>query len=1114
MSIKQNCGKLLKLALMTVAAMVFSVGAMWAQNSKVSGKVTDKSGEPLAGVYVLVQGTRTGTSTDANGAYTLNAPSKGTLVFTYMGFNTATVAVNGRSSVNVVMEESATTLNDVVVVGFGTQKKVNLTGAVSSVDVGKTFNSKPITDVSKGLQGTVPGLTITFATNDLGATPSIKVRGTGSINGNNKPLVLLDGVEIPDLSFVNPDNIKSISVLKDAASASIYGTRAAFGVVLITSKDGSNMTDKVQITYSNNLSWNQPIALPKYCTSKKDVIAQLNHGIIAQKNVDGSDIEGFGMYYKDLIEPISEWFDKYKSQVNGEVWKYGRDYSYQGGTFYSYRVSDPNKETLKKFSFQQNHNLTITGSTGKTNYNIAYSYSKQDGQLKKASKQYVQRNNVNISTNTQLYKWLNVGTKLMYTEKMQKYPHGYASSDGAMRLLAYDMRFPTWFPYGISDGAMDDSGNYLNAKTASGEGLYFRQGNGFVAYEPTCTTTDEYLTIGANLKANLYKGLTLTAEYTRGKYNYEDRDIAYPCYIANWWNSYAPKAAYTTSDYLDNTWVKTSSNTFNAYLDYLYNLFEDHHFALKVGMNTEDYKYNSNYLYSQGIQNINIPTLNLTRDHNGKATVDEALRARSSAGFFARINYDYQGKYLLELNGRYDGSSLFKKGDKWAFFPSMSVGYRISEEKFWAPIKKYVSNLKLRASYGSIGNQNIASSTNFYPFMSLIDTYTNSNWVLTDGNFPTASTMPTIIGKSMTWEKIRTLDIGFDAGFLNNELTLAFDWYQRKNIGMLVDRNAVVDYGGFPNLPQENSGDLKTTGWEMQIDYNHAFNNNFSVYATFTLADATSKISKWNTSVGRLTDYYEGKKLGEIWGFETDRYWTSADDAATIKAWQGNLQKGGFVYSAGDIKYKDLDGDKNINTGDGTISKHGDLKRIGNTTPRFEYSLRMGASWKGIDAEILFQGVGKRDMYSYSSLFLPTAEGAQMNIFRKELDYWTEDNQNAKFPRPYFGNGVGSTLNGLPYGGRNNYYPQTKFLQNLAYLRLKNVTVGYTLPAKISQKAFIQKVRVYCSIENAITWDHIHGVMDPELTGGWNTASGIDSHYAGRAMPFNRQWSFGVQVTF
>ena len=531
-------------------------------------------------------------------------------------------------------------------------------------------------------------------------------------------------------------------------------------------------------------------------------------------------------------------------------------------------------------------------------------------------------------------------------------------------------------------------------------------------------------------------------------------------------------------------------------------------------MNAEDKCYNWNYLSSDGVQNSNLPVFPLTDNYNNKAYVDEAKRDRATTGFFARINYDYKGKYLIELNGRYDGSSKFAAGDGsvWSFFPSMSLGYRISEEKFFEPLKKYVSNLKIRGSYGQIGNEDVGSSTNWYPAASLINTST-SDWIV-DGNYAGSVTMPSVVGKSMTWEKIRTLDLGLDAGFLNNELNLSFDWYTRRNIDMLVPRNAVVAYGGFPNLPQENGGDMKTRGWELQIDYHHAFSNDLSVYGTFTLADSRSWITKWNTTTGALQGYYEGKQIGEIWGFESDRYWTSADKAADIEAFQGAIRKGAFHYGAGDMKYVDLDESGSISTGKGTISDHGDLKRIGNTTPRFEYALRLGAQWKGIDAEVLLQGVGKRQMWTVSSLFFPHANGAQMNIFSNQLDYWTEENQDARFPRPYIGQ-TGSTINGLTYNtGNNNYYPQTKYLQNLAYLRVKNVTIGYTLPAKISQRIFLEKVRVYFSAENLFTFDHLDGVMDPELTGGWSTASGIDNQWAGRAMPFNRQWSFGVQVTF
>ncbi len=1021
---------------------------------------------------------------------------------------------SGRSALNVV------------VVGFGTQKRENLTGAVSSVDVNKVFNSKPIVDVSKGLQGVVPGLTINFTTNDQGSSPTIKVRGTGSLNGSNKPLVLLDGVEIDDLSFINPDNIANISILKDAASSSIYGSRAAYGVVLITSKNGSNMQDRVHISYSNNFSWNQPINLPKYITDHK-IIDQLKEGMLAQKNTDGTDIQAFGMYYKDLVEPMELWLEKYYGRNLGNVMVYGRDYSYTpGGTAMFYRVWDPNKELLKKTAFQQNHNLAVTGNTGKTNYNISAGYSHQEGLMRMAKEQYVERINANISSNTQLYKWLNLGTKIMYTEKEQKYPYGYSKSDSSGGLYYYNMRFPAFFPYGISDGAYDpQTDSYLNETTESAKGLYFRHGNGYVVYAPTNTSKDEFLRIGTNVKINITKDITLYADYTRGQHNYLNKAIALPQYVANWWNSFSPRQAYTTTDQLSNTWVKKVSNTFNAYADYNLKIKEDHLFAFKVGMNSEDLTYNSNVLTSKNLINPDIPTMNQTYGKS-EASVGESLADRATAGFFARINYNYKGRYLVELNGRYDGSSQFKNGEKWAFFPSFSVGYRISEENFFEPLKSVISDLKLRASYGSIGNQDIdAGSLAWYPFIGTINPV-STDWVTAGGTIANSTDMPAIVGKSMTWEKIRTLDIGFNMGMLKNNLYVTFDWYQRRNIGMLVPRNAVSAIGGFPNLPKENSGDLQTNGWELQIDYNHIFDNNLSIYATATLSDATSKITRWNNTTGLLTSNYEGKILGEIWGFKTSggNGFFSADEVAngvhtaqgikSIHEYQGNLQKGAFVYGEGDVKYRDLDGDGNVNTGEGTIKDHGDLVRIGNSLPRYEYSLRMGAAWKGIDFEVLLQGVGKRQAWTTTSLLLPHVAGAQMNIFEDQLDYYTPENPNARFPRPYIGH-TGETVNGFStYTGNNNYYPQTKYLANLAYLRVKNLTVGYTLPEELSSRFYVEKARIYFSVENLFTFDHLRGAMDPEMTGGWNTVSGIDTQYAGRATPFTRMWSCGLQITF
>lgn len=1077
----------------------------------VSGRILDSSGQPVPGASIIEKGTTNGVNTDIDGKFTISVKSGSSLEVSCIGYETVSVAAS--ENLSVTLREDTQFLDEVVVVGFGTQKKVNMTGSVAAVDVDKAFGSKPITDVSKGLQGVVPGLSITYNSNDLNASPTMKIRGTGSINGDNTPLILLDGVEVPDLSFVNPDNIKSISVLKDAASASIYGSRAAWGVVLITSKDGSAVKDKVSITYSNNFSWNQPIGLPKYITDKEGVLAQLEEGMLAQKNVDGSRIEAFGMYYDTIGKGITTWFDKYSGNLSNPVYKYGEDYEFIEGTPYYYRVSDPNKEIFKT-SFSQTHNLSVTGNTGKTNYNIGLGYTMNDGTLKAAKKNDVKRYNLNLSTNTQVKNWLNIGTKVMYVEKEYEYPYGYSQSKGATGLLYYVMRFPTFFPFGISDGSKLADGTYASESAATGEGLYFRHGNAYVANESICSSKDQYLTLGGNVRINLAPGLSFYGDYTRGRYNYENRSMRQPYYVANW--SFPKKAAVTTNDFLERSYVSKITNTYNAYFDYLFDIQKQHNFAIKVGANAENLRYDNQSVKVNGVQDVEHPTLNLT-DGKNEGIVDESLRHRATAGFFGRINYNYKEKYLLELNGRYDGSSSFRTGKQWAFFSSASAGYRISEEKFWTNIKPYVPTLKVRASYGSVGNQALDS---WYPYISTMATETVS-WIGTDMNQVSTTTTPSAVNPDMTWEKIRTLDIGFDAGFFNNELNVTFDWYQRRNVGMLVAGNEIVRYAGIAVAPLENGGDMKTNGWELQIDYNHAFNKDFAIYGTFTLSDAKSEITKWNNTTGALNSWYKGKKLGEIWGFETDRYFNSSDvnPDGTLKTGtpdQSYLQNGSFRFGAGDIKYKDLNKDGKIDTGKGTIDDHGDLKRIGNQLPRYEYSLRVGAMLKGFDVEVLLQGVGKRDMWSTSSLFIPHAAGAQMNIFENQLDYWTESNQNARFPRPYI-NGAFGSLSGLPgNSGCNNFAPQTKYLNNLAYLRVKNFTVGYTLPQNLTRKIFVEKLRFYFSAQNLFTFDHIDGVMDPECTGGSSKSytNGMDMTMAGRAMPFNRQWSCGLQITF
>ena len=1121
---KLTIGLLFTLALAVCTTNLMAAEA-WSESTeiqksvKVSGTVKDSAGEPIFGATVIQVGSQTnGMTTDANGNFTLTVPEGAEVSVSYIGYVAQTV--KAYDGMIVTLKDDSQTIDDVVVVGFGTQKKANLTGAVTSVDVAKTFESKPIVDVSKGLQGTVPGLTITFGTADLGESASIKVRGTTSVFGNNKPLILLDGVEISDLSFVNPDNIANISVLKDAASASIYGTRGAYGVVLITSKDGSEVKDRAKVTYSANFAWNQPIDLPKYATGYSALDA-MHFTMLANQNTSGTyDSEAFGMYYSKLLDPIKNWLDNnLEAYNNGELdqtYVYGRDYEYSAsGVGHFYRVVDPNKELLKDASFQHSHNLTVAGSAGKTSYNVSMNYYKQDGLLKYAEEESMQRVTANVTTSSQVKKWLRVGTKMMYTEKVFKYPYGNSASGS--NLYTYSMRFPTFFPYGISDGGIDPAtGESINATAAGAKGLYFRHGNGFVVGYPTQKGQDDYMRVGANIDINIAKGLTFHADYTRSILNYISNGVQLPVYVANWWSSYSPKYALASTNQVSKTIVKNRANAFNAYFDYNVNFCKDHNIAVKVGFNSDDYFTQNIGASSKNMINNNYPVLSLTEEASGKATVSESKSKRAAAGFFGRINYNWKDKLLVEVNGRYDGSSKFAAGQKWGFFPSASVGYRLSEENFMKN-QDVISNLKVRASYGMIGNEDVSAGS-YYPFMTTIGRGSLS-WIGPESANGSLSYfgMPGVSNPALTWESIETIDVGVDLGFLNNDLNVVFDWYQRQTTGMLVTADQVAYEIGLSSMPKVNGGNMRTRGWEVQVDYNHSFNKDFRVYATATVADSKATITDWGTNTGAITGYYVGKEWGEIWGFQTADAYFTADEAANgvviydgsrvgiNEVYQKALYKSGFRYGEGDVKYEDLNKDGKVDSGKGTIDDHGDLIRIGNTTPRYEYSLRAGLQWKGLDFEFLFQGVGKREMWSQSSRVMPLTQARSSNIFTDQLDYYTPENPDAKFPRPYIGH-TGS-INGLS-NGANNYYSQTKYLCDMSYLRLKNVTLGYTLPKDWTMKATIEKARVYFSVQNLFTFDHLDGAIDPE----YNVSGTADT--GGRGNPFCRTWSCGLQISF
>jgi TonB-linked SusC/RagA family outer membrane protein len=535
-------------------------------------------------------------------------------------------------------------------------------------------------------------------------------------------------------------------------------------------------------------------------------------------------------------------------------------------------------------------------------------------------------------------------------------------------------------------------------------------------------------------------------------------------------------------------------NTLNAYATYNNTFLSDHNVKLTAGVNMEQNEYLNFTAERRSL-------LDPDKDELGLATGDQfatGSHAKNAyAGYFGRINYDYQGKYLLELNGRYDGSSSFSPSDRWAWFSSASAGYRISEENFMDFIKPVVSDMKFRASYGSVGNQDVGG--NFY-----LETMSNStaSWI-TPG---TTTRVPTIlsprsVAQSLTWEKVTTLDFGTDIRLLDNKVGVTFDYYQRTTSGMLINPAIPATFG--TTAPKINSGELRNRGWELSIDGNMNVGKDLNLYGVLTLADNKAVITKWDNPSKLISQNYEGKVWGEIWGFETDGFFQSADEVTKSPS-QTGIAGDKFVYGPGDIKYKDLNGDNAINGGKASVIDPGDMKVIGNSQPRYQYSARLGGTYKGFDLDVYIQGVGKRDYWGIGNIAIPMYQGADI-LYAHQLDYWTPTNTDARYPRNFIGNTTGK-ISGLANGG-NNFYPQTKYLQNLAYCRLKNITFGYTLPVALVTRFKIQKLRIYVSGQNLAEISNVGLPLDPEITDGG------DFNFLGRTFPFERNFSFGLQVT-
>lgn len=1026
------------------------------QNGVCNGVVTDTTGETVIGASVVVKGTTNGTITGLDGDFSLSGVTKGSiLVVSFVGYQNTEVKWNGQP-LTIVLKEDTKVLDEVVVVGYGTQKKANLSGAVAAVD-GKVLQDRPITNIGQGLQGVVPNLNITMNNGGApGATSSFNIRGNTSLNGGS-PLVLVDNVQM-DANLVNPDDIESISVLKDAASASIYGARAAYGVILITTKKGKK-SDKPTVSLSATGYWQSP-ALTFHNVNSMQYLTMMDE---AYQNDGGS-----GHYFKSQVYQYAEdYFNgKYDSPVFFDTAYDTYKYGYCGNTDWW--------DELYKTSFSQIYTANISGGNDRTTYYASVSMNDQGGILKAGDDKYNKYNaNVNISSN--ITKWLNVSAKIAHTYTDELHPTGgttamnstaYSGLSSYSGMMKGDLS--PLMPVKHPDGHYAGQGSYTNPVAIMEQG-------GNAQYKQN----DLWMT-GA-VKITTIKGLVINADYTWNFYGKSSNQHVQ--------NFYDYTAVPGTENYYP--WTNPSSvtvtnnddyyNAFNAFAEYTFSLKEKHNFKVMVGYNQENKHKKYHYAGRKNLIDSSNPSLNLAY---GDMAMNGSETHWSVNGFFARINYDYKGKYLLELNGRYDGSSKFPHGDRYAFFPSASVAWRVSEEKFWEPIRGWFDNFKLRASYGSLGNQALDESRyGNFPYLATYGINTKYGALL-NGTRPVAVSVPGLVSASFTWETVNQIDFGFDASFFGGRLNTSFDWYRRNTKDMLTAGQALPAVLG-TSVPQENAADMKTVGWEVSLEWNDRLSNGFGYHIKGVLSDYQASITKFSNPTKLLGTHYVGEKLNEIWGYVSNGLFQSDEDA---KAADQSYLSGGS-WGAGDVKYEDLNNDGKIDIGKNTLDDSGDRKIIGNSTPRYSYGITAGFDYKGFDFEMFWQGIGKRDYWLGGSQFWGFTD-EWCTPLTSSLDYWTEDNRDAYFPR-------------LHHYGVNggNHQVSTRYLQNAAYLRLKNVVLGYTISRSITEKVKISRLRVFVQGENLLTSTPLIDSYDPETLNNMT-------------YPINKKISVGLNLTF
>lgn len=1082
------------------AVLLFFSSVVFAQQKTVSGRIVDEQGVSVINAAIINTATKDGVISDYDGRFSISAAPGQVLRVELMGYQNAELKVGSASSVTIVLTEDTQMLDDVVVVGYAVQKKINVTGAVSSIS-GDELNARPVTSAMQALQGADPSMNIQIGSGNPSAGSSVNIRGVPSVNGGS-PLVLIDGVPGVSLDHINASDIESVSVLKDASASAIYGAKASAGVILVTTKSGSS--GKTQVSYSNSFGWIKPTTPTDFITSGYDWAKAVDEVYYARY--------GYSAFrYTDADWAALEARRNDKTENPERPWVVVDD----SGQYHYYGNYDWYNALFNSNRFQQQHDLSVSGGNKAVRYYVSGKYYDQEGLLsgpaipvKEAYQNYAFR----AKLDAQLYKWAKWSTNASLHAVHQVYP---GTTNEAMTISALDQALgPNLVP-------RNPDGSYV-IYPYDVRGVGVGKGRGALLTDENMRhdIDNRTLTLSNSLELTPFKGFSLKGTYNFTNYwrLYRDRNQA--ATYSDKIGTIVTNTAYSKDEYRERHY-QYNVHSVDVVATYKATWADAHHFQALAGTNFESRRTTDLTVDQFGVGNSSLNTFNSVTDDT-YYTITQDITAYKTLGFFGRVNYDYKERYLFEASFRADGTSRFAEGQRWGYFPSASAGWRFSKEPFMKNTRDWLTDGKLRVSYGSLGNQQVSD----YYYWETIGS-AQLSYLFDDTGRPKYSSVSDPVSSGLTWETVNTYNFGLDLSFLKGRLNFSGDYFIRETKDMLTASLTLPSVYG-ASTPKENCADLRTNGWELSLSWKDSFKlggKPFQYGVTGTLGDYVTVITKFNNPDKLFSNYYVGKRLGEIWGYHVPKLFSSDEEAAAYQVaihqatnvYQRvyNMAPGGVGYlMAGDVMFEDVNGDGYINSGSGTVEDPGDMMIIGNSLPRYNYSMRFDFNWNNFDLSLFFQGVGKRDWYPSANnedvygatRFWNLYSYTIMSFISKDYkdNIWTEDNPDGYFPR----------LRPIQtYGGGPLAQTNDRYLQKVNYLRLKNITFGYTVPLKNS---FISSCRVYFAGENLYYWSPIKRwskAVDPELavaTGIYTNGSGTTG--TGYTMPLTL--TFGLNLNF